>query len=193
MNSLDSVADKFQSAQILSDRLLVERCVSRDPLAWDELYQTYQQSIIVKIQRVFHPIDANIVEEISARVWYRLLQNDCALLDRFDHNQNCRLGTFLSIIAKSEAYNYFRSERRRTNREREVSKDESTSDLPEGYCTQELDEFFRLLTDREKEFFNDHVGFRDEDVPSLDISQQNQWQLKSRVLRKFRAFFLPPA
>ena len=61
--------------------------------------------------------DVDFIDEIAARVWYRLVDNDGELLSRFSPERGARLITFMCALAKDEVCRHARNEVRRRDRE----------------------------------------------------------------------------
>ena len=178
------------SLAVERDRLLVDRCLAAEPEAWTELYERFHRGLMASIQLMFGPrqLDADVVEEIAARVWYAIVANRGALLSRFDPDRNCRLSTYLAAIARSEARGLFRSERRRRRRETIASRPNWESDFAaEQYTQAEIDEFLKTLTPREREFCAEVLLLGDEESEG-QFSQTNAWKLRSRIHGKLRRY-----
>lgn len=177
--------------QIEADRRLVERCLSRDPQAWAQLYDDFHDRLLASVRPVLGVMahDMSLIDEIGARVWYALVRNDFELLSRFDTSKGCQLSTFLGIIAKREAKQLLRSERRRRNREHTASRRDVSTDTP-GFeldaATEE--EFLETLTPSERMFYADVLIALPGSVPAKDYSQSNAWQLTHRVKEKLSDF-----
>ena len=173
------------------DRALVDRCVSGDAEAWGELYRRYDHRLATRVKALLGPSrwDPNLVEEIMARVWCSLLADDGELLGRFDLERECRLSTYLGAIAKSEAGNFFRSERRRRRRERLASRPESTGGAElADWTPSELREFFGGLSSQEKVYLVKFLLAQPNGIKSPFLSAENRWQLRCRIRRKLRRF-----
>jgi len=177
--------------RVLQDRALVDRCVLGDAEAWAHLYRRYNHRVATMVKALLGPgsRDANLVEEIMARVWCSLLANDGELLGRFDPERECQLGTFLGAIAKSEAGSFFRSERRRRRRERLASRPESTGGhgIPD-WAPSELREFFGGLSPCEKAYLVKFLLSPPKGARLPFLTAENRWQLRCRIRRKLRRF-----
>ena len=177
------------SRVIVRDRVLVDRCLAGEVAAWEELYQRHHHGLLTAIQGMFgsRPPDANLTEEIAARVWYAVVANNAQLLDRFDVSRGCRLATYLAMIAKSEASSLFRSERRRRKREKTVSRRELKAIRSEETESGiEWREFLLALTPREREFLNSFLIGRPNLPLTENFSPANRWQLSSRIHSKLK-------
>lgn len=173
------------SVLVQQDRQLVDRCVMGEPAAWDELYRKFHGGLLHSIRQLFggREWDANVVEEVAARVWYAVVANQGELLGRFDPQRGCRLATFLAAIARSQALGMFRAERRRRRRERVAVRRDNHESSDNAW----IQEFHDGLTPREKQFL-------DQSLLSVDGEQftaANTWQLRSRIRSKLRKFLAP--
>jgi hypothetical protein len=187
-----NLADAALAAErgVLADRLLVDACLQGQPGAWSRLYDCFHEPLLLAIRGFLRDAatDMSLIDEIAARVWYALVRNDAELLSRFDVARGCRLITFLSVLAKSEARQYFRSERRRRSREEKVSRREMESeeiDLSSSTLTHE--EFLASLSPSERVYFTT-VLTADGDDASEEYSLGNSWQLRHRVRKKLNQF-----
>jgi DNA-directed RNA polymerase specialized sigma24 family protein len=183
------------SPPVAQDRLLVERCLAGEVAAWSLIYREFHESLLASIRSFLGRAgqDANLVEEIAARVWYALVKNNFELLGKFDVARGCRLSTFLSVLAKNETRVLLRSERRRRLREQLVSK----SELDREHSTDTGDvlsdeEFLVTLSRAEKSFYLEVLVGRPEanEQEPQTYSQQNLWQLRHRIRKKLERFIL---
>ena len=165
------------------DRQLVDDCLAQHPVAWTRLYQACHPPLLATIRSFFRDLatDANLVDEIAARVWYALVRNDGELLSRFDITRGCRLSTFLSVLAKNEARQYFRSERRRRNREQLASRHEAEVTDPIFYAFASEKEFLGTLTPGERVYYENVLVAVTQDEGAGQYSPENSWQLRRRV------------
>jgi DNA-directed RNA polymerase specialized sigma24 family protein len=185
------VVERQKQKLARQDRELVERCMAGEPTAWSQMYERFHASLMTSIRaflgRAGH--DFHTIEEIAARVWYALIRNDFELLSRFNPARNCRLSTFLSMLAKSEARLLLRSEKRRKTREHAASKTEHDGQKPRQ--TQEAiseQEFLDTLTPAERTFYADVLVPGNDAAGQTQYTQQNLWQLRHRVRKKLERF-----
>lgn len=176
---------------ILADRALIEACLSGQPAAWTRLYDCFHEPLLAAIRGFLRDAatDLSLIDEIAARVWYALVRNDAELLSRFDVNRGCRLITFLSVLAKSEARQYFRSERRRRTREEKVSRPEMEPeqiDLSASTVTHE--EFLASLSPTERTYFTTVLTAAEGEDAGDEYSVGNTWQLRHRVRKKLNEY-----
>jgi DNA-directed RNA polymerase specialized sigma24 family protein len=171
---------------VLEDRHLIDRCLAGKAGAWSQLYNRFHGVLIISIRSIVGTTraDADLVDEIAARVWYALVSDDCALLARFDTERGCRFSTFLSLIAKTQVRLLFRTERRRKSREKIASKPEVEASSCGSLFSLLDDEFISTLSQAERDFYlniliADGVGGADD-----KYSRNNAWQLRHRVRKK---------
>jgi DNA-directed RNA polymerase specialized sigma24 family protein len=197
------------------DRRLIDRALAKEPDAWDDLYYRCHQPLLAAIRAIIgsRSADANLIDELAARVWYAVVRDDAKLLNRFDAGRGCSLTTYLALLAKDEASRLFRSEKRRRRRETVVATSDTkapTKSTPvPGAATITLAEFAATLTPAEKSFYeeiteargqssNGHNGTEktngtanghtNTNTNSIARSQANEWQLNHRVRRKLERF-----
>jgi len=181
------------------DHLLVQRCLGGQPGAWDALYEQFHQPLCQAIRRLAGAAaDANLLDEIAARVWYALVRSDFELLSRFDAERGCRLSTFLAAIARKEFAAYARGERRRRVREQAVSKSCLQATLHDLAASRaDLVEFMNSLTPRERMFCEQWLMSGGDERPHANrdgglapgaLSDANIRQLRHRIRRKLIAY-----
>jgi DNA-directed RNA polymerase specialized sigma24 family protein len=178
-------------SKVVEDRRLVDRCVAGETTAWSSLYGYSHDSLLAGIRAFLGTggHDANLVDEIAARVWYALVKDDFELLNRFDIRHGCRLSTFLSIVAKNEARLLLRSEKRRKVRELAASKHETESSPTTDVAISLSDEEFVLtLSPAERIFYFEVLIDRRGTGSSAKYSEQYRWQLRHRIRKKLERF-----
>ncbi len=173
------------------DRELVEHCLSGAPQAWTLLYERCHDYLLRAIRQMLgkSAADFNLVDEIAARVWYAVVRNNGELLSRFDASRGCRLTTFLAILARSEARQYFRGERRRKAREETASQWGPThqrDDFSMMFDTE--DGFVSTLTPAELEYYKTVLMAAEDTQAESQYTRENAWQLRHRVRTKLRRF-----
>jgi DNA-directed RNA polymerase specialized sigma24 family protein len=193
-SALEPSVPEVQPGELVrADRKLVDACLQGETGAWSVLYQRYHDSLVASIRSFLgrSACDGSLVDEIAARVWYALVRNDFELLARFDIRRGCRLSTFLSVLAKTEARLLLRSERRRRVREQAVSRSEAPAKAG-GPATESLseEEFVATLSPAERAFYEDVLKATTVDVESdpAKYTPQNTWQLRHRVRKKLELF-----
>jgi hypothetical protein len=176
---------------VVRDGELVVNSLRGEPTAWSILYQAQHDTLVSSIRAFLGRFggDANLVDEIAARIRYALVQNDFALLSRFDVSRGCRLSTFLSVLVKAEARVMLRSERRRRVREHAVWRSESGLRDADGTAvTLSEKEFVATLSAAERTFYEDVLASPAADDPSARYSKANLWQFRHRVRKKLENF-----
>jgi DNA-directed RNA polymerase specialized sigma24 family protein len=184
---------KRLNALVQRDGRLIHRCLLGDVSAWSEIYREFHDSLLVSIRRYLNRAgqDANLVEEIAARVWYALIKNGFELLAKFDVSRGCRLSTYLSVVAKNETRVLFRSERRRRSREQLASKPDITDQsLVETHQLMTDDEFLMTLSQAERAYFLDVLvaAPTERETAEQSYSTENNWQLRHRIRKKLEQY-----
>jgi DNA-directed RNA polymerase specialized sigma24 family protein len=188
--------DKDRKLRLLrNDRELVKRCINGDVGAWDAMFQSCQPRLLGTIRSLLRKYgrNASLAEEIASRVWFSLVGGDGDLLERYDASRGCRLTTFFAALARYELLEYWRSERRRRDREqtaadrRPVPSAKKSESFPVMWS-----EFVETLSRREREFLQ-QVLLKSDTKPVNGnayppLSQVNLWQLRSRVLAKLKRY-----
>ncbi len=180
------------------DRLLVDRCVSGDVIAWEDLYSQCHSSLLASVRCMLRGAsdDANLIEEIAAAVWFSIIADDGERLDRYDPRRGARLVTYLRGVARDEIKGFFRSEGRRRSRELVAFERTRRRDPEMETSPLEWQEFLRVLTPAEREYctvvlLNDPAAASDAERARTDkeYSRSNVWQLKHRIRVKIEEFF----
>ena len=171
------------------DQQLVERCLAGDVGAWEELYSQCHGPLLALIKGMLRSPDANLIDEIAARVWYALVANDGALLTRFDPARGSRLITFMRAIARDEAKRYFRAEVRRKEREtvatrRKAVEAESEANVPHFL----VEEFLTTLSPGDRSFCLEHVLATPTQDGAIPASHPAGWQQTRRLYKRLLAF-----
>ncbi len=179
------------SAAVLRDGELVQNCLRGEPAAWSQLYGAQHEPMVSSIRAILGRLgsDLSLVDEIAARVWHALVQNNFALLSRFDVQRGCRLSTFLSVLAKAESRLLLRSERRRRIREHAASRSETAERDSLGIAvTLSEKEFVAMLSPAERTFYDEVLAAPVSDRSADRYSKANLWQLRHRVRKKLEDF-----
>jgi hypothetical protein len=176
---------------VRADGLLAKRCLAGEVAAWEELYAQCHEPLLVSIRIMLgsQSSDANLVDEIAARVWYALVADDGALLARYKTNRGARLITFMRLRANSEIVRYIRSEVRHRKRELAALRQKPRHQGHDGeQPVNVLAEFFGTLTAREQVFCSKHLLGESSDLLGPTYSESNIWQLSHRIRRKLLRF-----
>jgi hypothetical protein len=178
-----------------ADRVLVDRCLAGEVAAWEELYRQCHDPLCAAIKMLLGPgfRDPNLVDDISARVWYALVKNDGELLDRFDPCRDLRLGVFFRGLARVELMQHFRAEQRRLCHEAEVGqRTRGNAPLNEWQIGVLLKEFAATLTPGEQQFMEEYLlslPGEGENSEGADLTDANIWQRRHRIRSKLLKFF----
>jgi hypothetical protein len=179
------------SAGMRADGLLAKRCLAGEVAAWEELYTQCHEPLLVSIRIMLGSLsaDANLVDEIAARVWYAFVANDGKLLSRYKPSRGARLITFMRARADSEIMRYIRSEVRHRKRELTALRERPHYQGQDGaQLVNVLAEFFATLTPHEQVFCSEHLLGESSDVLGPAYSTPNIWQLSHRIRRKLLRF-----
>lgn len=176
----------------VADEALVRRCLGGDVAGWQALYELCQAPLQSAIRNILgdRARDRELVEELTAQVWYALVDHDGALLSSFQAVQACRLATFVAAIARNLVRNYLRSERRRRLLEsgiavgRSECRTENSEDL--HWMTEELR---ATLTAREDLFFDWCLTPLSARTGTFSGSDNADHQLRHRLRKKLRGYF----
>ena len=167
---------------------LVARCLRGEASAWEMMFNLYHPQLVSIIKAMMHGEGAaEQAEEIAAAVWSSLCSEAFTRLRHFDPHVGRLLG-YLANMARSEIRKGRRSKRSRYSRECMAARKEAMSDeIGRGLVIQE---FLATLTRREREFCMSDLMMQSKVTVRPEVSLTNGWQLRSRVLRKFRTYFL---
>jgi hypothetical protein len=185
--------DAQHEESLAADYDLAQRCADGEVAAWEQLYHECHDRLLASIQTMLamHHADPSLAEEIAARVWYALVEDDGKLLLKYNPKRGASLMTYLRMLAKDFLRRHYRSERRRQQRERAVMSRRSSShsqDLDQSGST--LDEFLDTLTATERVFYDQCV----QSVPGADgstglsYSQAALWQKTHRLYKRLVNF-----
>lgn len=173
-----------------SERQVVERCINSEGDAWECLFRRYQPRLLAIIRNYLGDragcgdLDP---DEIAASVWYSLVVRGNARLRRYDPSRGARLLTYLAALARREIWKQYRREQSRRAREARASRPEAAAG-GDPRCDLLLREFLAMLTRREREFCLHYLLSARDGPGRPEVSACNTWQLRSRILHKFRIF-----
>ena len=177
-----------------ADAQMVQQCLAGDQQAWEQLYHRCHPRLMEAVRFLLGSDgrDGHLVEEIAARVWYCLLQDDARLLAQYDATRQCRLGVFLVGLARIEIMQHMRAERRRRSREltggrRWLKRARSSERQMAGMMA----EFAATLTSQEREFLETFLL----ELPAADVEEDQEelsatsiWQRRHRIRFKLQEF-----
>jgi DNA-directed RNA polymerase specialized sigma24 family protein len=173
-------------SELGEEERLVARCLRGDNNAWEMMFNLYHPQLVSIIKAMMHGEGAvEQAEEIAAAVWSSLCGEAFTRLRHYDPQVGRLLG-YLASMARGEIRRGRRSKRSRYSREFKAARKEATSDeIGRGLVIQE---FLATLTPREREFCMTDLMLQTKPMVRPDVSLANGWQLRSRVLRKFRTY-----
>lgn len=188
-------ANRENDESLDADARLVERCIRGEVAGWEELYRKCHDPLCVTIRIRLGRLgsDAQLVDELAARVWYRLIDNDGKQLAKYLFRRMSIL-SYIRLQARWIISEYFRSERRRMKNELTslVRKNRKESVAHAESLPLLVTEFLSILTPRERSFCFEYLQISPEDGRVdfvLPYSPENIWQLTRRVYKKFTSFF----
>jgi len=186
--------DNAESERLRADELLAKRCLAGEVAAWEQLYAQCHEPLLVSVRIMLGPqsSDANLVDEIAARVWYALVANDGELLARYKPDRGARLITFMRALAKDEMVRYFRAEIRRRIRELTTLRERAPHRGEDGgQPFNSLAEFLGTLAPHERVFCGDYLLAEPSRAVEQKYSRANIWQLSRRIRCKLLQFLDP--
>ncbi len=182
-------------ARRAADFDLAQRCVRGDVAAWNDIYAQNHDRLCRSIRILLGSLcDANLVDEIAARVWYALVENDGKLLERYKPARKASLITFMRAVARDVIHRYIRTEVRRRQREAASLRQKSAGrGIAREVITDSLNDFLATLTPREQKFCHEFLLQPREEGPiegsdSANISAVNIWQRTRRLYVKMIDF-----
>jgi hypothetical protein len=181
-------------AGVHADALLAERCLAGEPAAWEQFYAQCHEPLLVSVRIMLGPqsSDANLVDEIAARVWYAMVADDGKLLARYKPDRGARLITFMRALAKDQLVRYVREEIRRRGRELTALREKPQHQGQDaGHPVNSLAEFLGTLTPHEMVFCGDYLIAEPSGAVERKYSKANIWQLSRRIRSKLLQFLDP--
>jgi len=167
---------------------LIARCLRGEDTAWETMFHLYHPQLVSIIKALLHGEGAlEQAEEIAAAVWSSLCCEAYTRLRQYDPRAGRLLG-YLASMARREIRSGRRSKRTRYSRECMAARNEATSDETGRWLV--MQEFLATLTRREREFCLSDLLKQSKPTVRSGVSLANGWQLRSRVLKKFRTYFL---
>lgn len=176
----------------MADAALLQRCLDGDVLGWEALYDLCQVPLqaAIRSQLGNRARDRDLLEELTAQVWYALVDQEAALLSSFRPDRNCRLTTFVAAVAKNLARNFLRSERRRRTREAGVASQRAEFQVAEsGGLSLVAEELRATLSARESGFFDWCLADCPSQQDTFSGSENTDHQLRFRLRKKVRHYF----
>jgi hypothetical protein len=178
--------EEADSAAALDDLQLAQRCVAGEVAAWEQIYAQCHDplSASVKVMLGAQSRDANLVDEIVARVWYTLVANDGEVLAQYKPKRGS-LVTYMRTLARDQITRYFREELRRRKREQSSVR---AQPLANSSPVDSLAEFLGTLTPHEQVFCSENLLAESTGTVPEAQSTTNIWQTSHRIYRKLLRF-----
>ena len=127
--------------------------------AWSELYAGHHDRLCRSIRIMLGSLsDANVVDEIAARVWYALVANDGKLLEQYKPERKALLITFMRLVVRDKIKCYIRSEDSPATTRGLGGLSESAG--TNGHCeaiSDSISDFLATLTPREQKFCHEFL------------------------------------
>jgi RNA polymerase sigma-70 factor (ECF subfamily) len=140
------------------DSKLIDRCLGKEPGAWNDFVDRYMGLIYHVIQHVAYArsrlLSTEDVEDIAAEILLKIVANDYAVLKKFKGLSS--LPTYLTVVSRRTAVKELIKRHREeelghTNAHR-ASVDDGVSDEVEAIATaEEVEKMLEDLSDREAE------------------------------------------
>jgi RNA polymerase sigma-70 factor (ECF subfamily) len=141
------------------DRQLIDRCLRKEPGAWNDFVDRYMGLIYHVIHHVSHArslvLTSADIEDIAAEVFFGIVDDDYGVLRRFKGTS--ALPTYLTVVArricvKEVIKRQREAELGHTNAHRAIVEDRSRDNQAEAIATaEEVDRMLENLPDREAE------------------------------------------
>jgi RNA polymerase sigma-70 factor, ECF subfamily len=139
------------------DRKLIDRCLGREPGAWNDFVDRYVGLIYHVIQHVAHArsrvVSQADMEDIAAEILLKIVDDDYEILRRYRGNSS--LPTYLTVIARRTCVKQMVKRQREAELSHANAHRENVSDASgevEAIATaEEVDRMLEELPDREAE------------------------------------------
>ncbi len=140
------------------DRKLVDRCLRKEPGAWNDFVDRYMGLIYHVIQHVAYArsrlLSSEDVEDIAAEILLKVVDNDYAVLKKFKGISS--LPTYLTVIArrtcvKALIQRHREEELGHTNAHRAFTDDGVSGEVEAIASAEEVERMLEDLTEREAE------------------------------------------
>lgn len=140
------------------DRQLIDRCLRKEPGAWNDFVDRYMGLIYHVIHHVSHarsialsPAD---IEDIAAEIFLAIVDDDYGVLKRF--NGASALPTYLTVVArrvcvKEVIKRHREAELGHTNAHRAIVGEDGSGEAEAIASAEEVERMLEHLTDREAE------------------------------------------
>ncbi len=187
-------AEQRIAATMQYDLELASRCVAGEVAAWEDLYQQCHDPLRAAARMMLGSsgCDSDLVDEMVARVWFKVVDKDGQLLTRYDPRRGARLLTFLKAITRTVVSDYFRAEHSLHKREMAASDEKPQWKSPEHREPFALlGEFLDTLTCGEKQFCDEVLlasPLPDQPPSKPDRASVAARAMTYRIRKKLRKF-----
>ncbi|MDR3632417.1 MAG: sigma-70 family RNA polymerase sigma factor [Isosphaeraceae bacterium] len=140
------------------DRELIDRCLRKEPGAWNDFVDRYMGLIYHVIHHVSHArsiaLSAADIEDIAAEIFLAIVDDDYGVLKRF--NGASALPTYLTVVArrvcvKEVIKRHREAELGHTNAHRAIVGDDGSGEAEAIASAEEVERMLEQLADREAE------------------------------------------
>ena len=140
------------------DRQLIDRCLRKEPGAWNDFVDRYMGLIYHVIHHVSHArsiaLSAADIEDIAAEIFLAIVDDDYGVLKRF--NGMSALPTYLTVVArrvcvKEVIKRHREAELGHTNAHRAIVGEDGSGEAESIASAEEVERMLELLSDREAE------------------------------------------
>jgi len=140
------------------DRKLIDRCLGKEPGAWNDFVDRYMGLIYHVIQHAAYARSRNLssedVEDIAAEIFLKIVDDDYAVLKKFKGISS--LPTYLTVIARRICVKQLIKRQREeelghTNAHRAFTDDGASGEVEAIVSAEEVERMLDDLPDREAE------------------------------------------
>lgn len=161
-------------------------CLQRHQDAWQVIYNRYFDGLVKWIRRRLGRKQATGLKphEVATKVFGSLVEKP-SLLEKFD-SQKGGLGSYLNLLADEELK---REARRRQRWDHQQLTDEMLARVIHEVPLEEiLKELLPRLSETEARYLTTHLLRQPNEQERAEFSQQNAYQVKKRILKKWKKF-----
>ena len=140
------------------DSKLIDRCLGKEPGAWNDFVDRYMGLIYHVIQHVAYArsrlLTAEDVEDVAAEIFLKIVDNDYAVLKKFKGMSS--LPTYLTVIARRTCVKELIKRHRElelghANAHRAITDDGASDEVEAIVSAEEVEKMLEDLNEREAE------------------------------------------
>ena len=178
------------------DSKLIDRCLGKEPGAWNDFVDRYMGLIYHVIQHVAYArsrlLSTEDVEDIAAEILLKIVANDYAVLKKFKRLSS--LPTYLTVIARRTCVKELIKRHREeelghTNAHRAFVDDGASDEVESIASAEEVDKMLEDLTEREADVVRAYhlkfMNYRDI-AKQLGIPENSVGPILARARKKLR-------